>query len=62
MIGKIGKQQLEPIMITFLVIRWIQQFFPQKEYSLVVKKGANFIKREKASMEELAELCSQLKI
>ena len=30
------------IVITYLVAKWIEKNYPQKQYSLVVKKGINF--------------------
>ena len=33
-------------VVTFLVMRWIEVFHPQKQYALLLKKAMKFIGRE----------------
>ena len=33
------------VVITYLIAKWIEKNHPEKQYSLVVKKGLNFAKK-----------------
>lgn len=46
-------------VITYLVAKWIEKNYPQKQYALVVKKGMNFIKKNTQNHEEFDALYRQ---
>ena len=50
------------LIVTCLVINWIEKYHKSKQYSLVVKKGLNFLKRELADIEPLLSYCKNVKI
>ena len=33
------------IVITYLIINWIQKHHPEKQYALIVKKGRSWLKK-----------------
>ena len=39
---KIAKLKDSIAIITFLVAKWIEKNYPQKQYSLIVKKALNY--------------------
>ncbi len=43
---KIFKEPSLVAVITYLIAKWIERNHPQKEYSLVVKKGLNFVMKQ----------------
>lgn len=50
------------LIVTCLIIGWIEKYHQSKQYSLVVKKGMNFLKRELADIEPLLSYCKNVKI
>lgn len=32
-------------LVTYLVAKWIEKHHPEKQYSLVIKKGLNFVRQ-----------------
>jgi len=32
-------------VITYLVAKWIEKYYPQKQYALVLKKAFNYVKK-----------------
>ena len=47
------------IVVTFLVSKWIEKNHPQKQYSLVVKKGLNYVTKNAENFEKVLEEYSQ---
>jgi hypothetical protein len=39
-------------VLTYLVAKWIEKNHPQKQYSLLIKKALNFVKKEIPDHEE----------
>lgn len=48
------------IGITYLICKWIERHYPEKQYSLVVKKGYNFIKKQGQNLEVLSKLYEEV--
>jgi hypothetical protein len=42
---KIAKDSNLTVVITYLICKWIEKHYPGSEYSLVVKKGLNYVKK-----------------
>ena len=54
LVGKLVSQELQNkisseanlvVLITYIIAKWIEIHHPEKQYSLVVKKGFNFVKK-----------------
>lgn len=41
----ISKEPNVTVIITYLIAKWIEKHHPEKQYSLVAKKGLNFAKK-----------------
>ncbi len=41
----IANEKNKIAVITYLIAKWIEKNYPEKEYSLVAKKGLNFAKK-----------------
>jgi hypothetical protein len=35
------------IAITYLIVIWIEKYHPEKEYSMIVKKARNWLRKQK---------------
>jgi hypothetical protein len=47
-------------VLTYLVAKWIEKNHPQKQYSLLVKKALNFVKKEIPNHEEFLKAYQDL--
>ena len=43
------------LVLAYLVAKWIEKDHPQRQYSLVVKKGLNFVTKNAQNYEKLCE-------
>ena len=43
------------VVITYLVAKWIEKKYPQKQYGLVVKKGLKFVDKNAENYGELTK-------
>jgi hypothetical protein len=41
-------------VITYLIAKWIEKHHPEKQYSLVVKKGLNFARKNCGNFDKLS--------
>jgi hypothetical protein len=42
---QVAKENHLILVITFLVAKWIEKHHPQKQYSLLVKKAFNYVRK-----------------
>ena len=47
------------VLMTYLVAKWIEKHHPQKQYSLVIKKGLNFVTSHATDYQLLVQECQQ---
>jgi hypothetical protein len=40
-------------VLTYLIMRWIEKNYPQKQYTLVIKKAKKFVENRKIDNERL---------
>lgn len=54
--AKVQKEQgkMLVLVITYLVAKWIEKHHPSKQYSLLVKKAFNYIKKQVGDVEKFA--------
>jgi hypothetical protein len=43
-------------VLTYLIAKWIEKHYPQKQYSLIVKKAFSYTKKEGYKFEEYSLL------
>ena len=41
------------IVLTFLIVRWLEKHSYSRQYGLIIKKGLNYIKRNTEKSEEM---------
>ena len=46
----VKKESDQVVIITYLVAKWIEKYYPESQYSLLVKKGFSFIKKQSRSL------------
>jgi hypothetical protein len=56
--GKDAKEEVAKasdvtVVITYLISKWIEKHHPGAQYSLVVKKGLNYAKKNSESLEKM---------
>ena len=56
---KVAKAKHMLVIITYLVAKWIEKKYPQKQYGLVVKKGLKFVEKNAENYGELTKEYSQ---
>ena len=49
------KSSNKEAVITYLIAKWMSKHHPQKEYSLIVKKGINFATKHSNNIDKLVE-------
>ncbi len=49
---RVGSGEHAVAVLTYLVAKWIEKNHPQKQYSLLIKKALNFVKKEIPNHEE----------
>jgi hypothetical protein len=47
----VSKGEFVNAVLTYLIAKWIEKNYPQKQYSLVIKKALNFVKKEIPNQE-----------
>lgn len=47
--------------ITFLIASWMDKHYPEKEYSLIIRKAKNWLKKQKGSSELPTLLAAHIK-
>lgn len=53
LMSSIEKEPQVILLITYLVCKWIEKNYPAKQYSLVVKKGLNFVTKNGEDLSNL---------
>ena len=56
----VKKSTKQEVVITYLIARWIKKNYPQKEYSLIVRKGISYATNNSNNFEKLEEKYSEL--
>ena len=46
-------------VVTYLIAKWIEIYYPDKQYSLVSKKAMNFVKKMADNFEKYPQLYDQ---
>ena len=44
------------VVVTYLISKWVEKHHPETQYSLVSKKGLNFVKKHADNFEQLSGL------
>jgi hypothetical protein len=47
--------------ITFLIVTWMEKHYPEKEYSLIIRKAKNWLKKQKRAGELPTLLAAHIK-
>ncbi len=54
------KKQLNPLAAAaYLIAKWIEKNYPQKQYSLIVKKALNYSQKESKNYKDYPSIFDQ---